>query len=101
MVSNTQVVDEGWSHIDKLESNVCQPPVDEGIYYPDHIMPYVLHYCQFFRAGELGFQKRRLIKSLFSCEYPMLLDPPVDLGNVTYKNRDGEVMEPTCVCLLY
>jgi hypothetical protein len=50
-------------------------------FYPDKKMPTFLHYCQFFRAGEIGFQKRRVRKELFECHKPMLLELPTDQGN--------------------
>ena len=54
----------------------------------------MLHYCQFYRAGEIGFQKRRLTRlNPFSCESPMMLQLPRDLGKVNYKNRDGEIIK--------
>jgi hypothetical protein len=57
-------------------------------------MPSVVHFCQFFRAGELGFQKRRIKKDIFRCDAPMMEEPPVTLGTVKYKNRDGTVSTP-------
>lgn len=92
MVSNTFAGDEGWPWIDPLGDDVCADPVD-GVYYPDRPMPTLLHYCQFFRAGELGFQKRRIRKSIFDCDAPMMAEPPKDLGAVRYKNRDGTVRQ--------
>ncbi|KAJ1434200.1 hypothetical protein B484DRAFT_394152 [Ochromonadaceae sp. CCMP2298] len=91
MVSNTDAYDEGWKWVDQLKDDVCVPPT-EGIYYPDLQMPSVVHFCQFFRAGELGFQKRRIKKALFDCDAPMMEDPPLNLGTVKYKNRDGTNM---------
>jgi len=90
MVSNTDADDEGWKWIDAFVDDVCVPPTN-GVFYPDHAMPSVLHYCQFYRAGEFGFQKRRIKKDLFSCDQPMMADLPRDLGTVNYKNRDGTV----------
>lgn len=90
MVSNVHADDEGWKWIDALGDNVCEDPVD-GVYYPGHNMPAVLHFCQFYRAAEIGFQKRRIKKELFNCDSPMMLELPKDLGTVDYKNRDGEV----------
>jgi hypothetical protein len=52
MVSNIDMSDEGWKWIDVLEDNVCQPSV-QGKYYPGKPMPTFLHYCQFFRVGEM------------------------------------------------
>lgn len=90
MVSNVDANDEGWKWVDQLGDNVCQPPVD-GEFYPGQVFPSVLHYCQFYRAGEIGFQKRRIKKEIFSCDQPMMKELPTDLGKVNYKNRDGDV----------
>ena len=89
MVSNTLAGGEGWQWVDAL-SDVCTPPVN-GVYFPDKPLPTFLHYCQFFRAAEIGFHKRRVYKDIFSCERPMLMDLPRNLSLVDYKNRDGEV----------
>ena len=60
------------------------------------MLPTFLHYCQFFRAGEIGFQKRRVTSmNVFTWESDILLDlykDYSDLGTVDYKNRDGEKM---------
>lgn len=90
MVSNVHADDEGWRWIDALGDDVCADPV-EGLFYPTYNMPAVLHFCQFYRAGEIGFQKRRIKKQIFDCDQPMMMDLPRDLGKVDYKNRDGEV----------
>lgn len=90
MVSNIDMDEEGWSYIDALKDEVCEYPVD-GIYYPGKPLPNILHYCQFYRSGEFGFQKRRLRKTIFDCDKPLLAAIPTDQGLVRYKNRDGEV----------
>ena len=101
MISNTDMDEEGWRWIDQLETDVCEPPkvspgtndlgISEITFYPGRPMPTVVHFCQFFRIGELGFHKRRLQKALFDCDFPLLIDPPIDVGKLDYKNRDGEV----------
>jgi hypothetical protein len=91
MVSNVDTgKDEGWSYIDPMGDDVCEDPVD-GIFYPGKPLPNVLHHCQFYRSGEIGFQKRRIRKSIFECDQPMLAALPKELGKNRYKNRDGEV----------
>jgi len=80
----------GWKWIDALETNVCQPPVN-NIFYPNKILPNVLHFCQFFRVGEYGFQKRRIKTNFFDCDQPLMTQLPIELGTMTYKNRDGKV----------
>ena len=92
MVSNPDVnPGEGWQWIDAFKDDVCQPPVD-GIYYPNKPLPTFLHYCHFFRIGDLGFQKRRVRGKHFDCNSPMFIEPPLDIGKLDYKNRDGEVV---------
>jgi hypothetical protein len=98
MISNTNMDEEGWKWIDALGEDVCLKPDSKGVYYSGKILPPVLHYCQFFRVGELGFQKRRIRKEIFACDKPMMVDPPVTLGTLDYKNRDGEVR--ICVCVI-
>ncbi len=96
MVSNTDVhPGEGWQHVDALEDS-CVPPDEHGIYFPGQNLPTVLHFCQFFRAGELGFQKRRVPKDIFSCESPMFKEPPPDLAKAEYriKNKVKEQLRP-------
>ena len=95
MVSNVLAGGEGWQWVDALP-DVCTPPVN-GVYFPDKPLPTFLHYCQFFRAAEIGFHKRRVYKDIFSCERPMLMDLPRNLSLVDYKNRDGEVSKHTFV----
>lgn len=94
MISNTFMDGEGWPWIDNLGDDVCQPPDAEGHYYPGLPLPIFLHYCQFFRAAEIGFQKRRVRKVAFDCDYPLMKELPRNLGKTTYKNRDGEVRAP-------
>lgn len=89
MVSNVDSVDEGWAWVDSLEE-VCVPP-ENGIYYPGKPLPNVVHFCQTFRAGDLGFMKRRVPHDLFTCEHAMLMTPPTDLGRADYIVKDGEV----------
>lgn len=90
MISNIDMDEEGWQFIDEFQDDVCKDSVN-GIYYPDHLLPNILHYCQFYRAGEFGFQKRRIRKSLFECDKPMMAALPDNIGTIRYKNRDGEV----------
>lgn len=102
MVSNTDVPDEGWFWIDALGDKVCEAPVVSSvadpqtgilgsIFYPNKNLPTLMHYCQFFRIAELGFQKRRVGSELMKCDFPMLITPKYDLGKNKYKNRDGDV----------
>lgn len=96
MVSNTEVhPGEGWQHVDALEDS-CVPPDEHGIYFPGQNLPTVLHFCQFFRAGDYGFQKRRVPKDIFTCDAPMFKEPPADLAKAEYriKNKVKEALKP-------
>ena len=94
MVSNIDTGDaEGWAHIHALE-DVCEPPKD-GIFFPGKPLPSVLHYCQTYFAGKLGFSKRRVSKQIFSCEHDMLVDPSEMLKGVDYIVTDSDVSRHT------
>jgi len=89
MVSNTDAGGEGWDWVDKLD-DTCAPPVD-GIYFPGKPLPTFLHFCQFFRVGELAFQKRRLERNHpFTCEGALLVEPPADLAQMDWKRTDDK-----------
>ena len=96
MVSNTDVhPGEGWPHVDALEDS-CMPPDSNGIYYPGQNLPTVMHFCQFFRAGDFGFQKRRVPKDIFTCDQRMFAEPYANLSSATYriKNKVREDLKP-------
>jgi hypothetical protein len=90
MVSNVDMDEEGWKYIDALEDDVCEEPVN-GVFYPGKPLPTVLHFCQFYRSAEIGFQKRRMRKAILECDKPLLTALPKSQGKNRYKNRDGEV----------
>lgn len=88
MVSNVDSGDEGWQWVDQMDE-VCVPPKD-GIYYPGLPVPNVVHYCQTFTVGDVGFMKRRVPHDLFTCDHPMLLDLPQSLGKQEYVKKDSD-----------
>ena len=111
MVSNVDVpIDaEGWSWVDILWDNTCEDPqplkapikpIKEltaqekrvSLLYPGKEMPTFLHYCQFYRIMEYGFQKRRYGMKHFQCDQPLLKEPPTDIGTERMKVRldDGK-----------
>lgn len=89
MVSNVHAGGEGWPLVDKLE-DPCVPPDETGIFYPGQPLPSVVHYCQGYRAGEIGIMKHRIPKQTFTCGQPLLLEPPVELGFTDYHMKDGK-----------
>jgi hypothetical protein len=53
--------------------------------------PHVLHICQRYMVGEWFFSKRKLPHDYFSCESPILVTPPDNLGFAfNYRVRPGD-----------
>ena len=113
MISNSAMDDEGWTPVDNLGTDVTQPPVldpsplhsqehfnstgiAQSLYYPGKSLPNLLHHCQFFRAGDFGFQKRRIRPVILDCDFPLMMEAPLNLGSITWKERDGEVSSSEC-----
>lgn len=103
MVSNTDELEiEGWPWIEALNDDVCEPPEVSSIkdpttgilrsaFYPKKSLPILLHYCQFYRIGDYEFHKRSIPPELLNCDFPMLHEPPLDLGKSRHKKKDGTV----------
>eukprot|EP00981_Chlorochromonas_danica_P012000 scaffold4368_cov180-Ochromonas_danica.AAC.13 len=79
---------EGWKWIDDLPQ-VCIPAKD-GVYYPDHNLPTVAHFCQSYRVGEFMFTKRRVPHNIFECDQPLFIDLPSDIvkNNFFYQKNE-------------
>lgn len=68
MVSNAEADDEGWLFVDSLD-DVCEPPNDEGIFFPGRPLPTLMHYCQGYTVDNAHFQKRaHPDNSMFQCD---------------------------------
>jgi len=87
MVSNTDAGGEGWPLVDKLP-DACEPPDDKGIYYPRLPMPTLLHFCQHFGAGGMGFYKGAHRDAYITCDAPPLPDVPADVGKIDFHKFD-------------
>jgi hypothetical protein len=82
MVSNIDAGGEGWKLVDAIPSPSCLE--EDG--WED--LPSFLHLCQMNRVGEFAIHKRKIPRDIFTCESPMLMDPPPDLGeNYPYKTQ--------------
>jgi len=79
MVSNTDTGNgEGWELIDALDQNeVCEYSTMKE---KEDKLPYVIHYCQNYWLGKYFIGKYRLDSHFLSCETPLLLEPPPDIG---------------------
>ena len=74
MISNSKIANEGWPLVDKL-NDYCLPPMENGIFYPNKVLPTFLHYCQEYSNSLLGvtfYKKRNNPKTFFSCNSSML-----------------------------
>lgn len=82
--------------MDALGDDVAVAPDESGIFFPGEPMPTFVHYCQFYRAAKIGFQKRRVYKDIFSCERGLFVDLPDGLSLVDHKEREhGEIVPQT------
>ena len=69
MVSDDKAVQEGWSSIDNADPEaLCTGEIDH--------LPLVFHYCQRFGLGEFFFNKHIFNNNFFSCEEPLMQEPP-------------------------
>ena len=77
MVSDKDAGGEGWPLVEQMKGNVCEfdymskdrPPA-----------PNVIHYCQPYIVDRYFMGKHRVPLDFFTCEAPLLVSPPVDLG---------------------
>ena len=78
MISATGMSGEGWPLIDQLKDDeVCE---FSTLREKEDKLPYVIHYCQSYWLGKWFIGKYRLDKEFLSCEKPLLLEPPKDIG---------------------
>jgi hypothetical protein len=79
MISNTHVNNgEGWSLIDALDDGeLCNFPISTE---KENKLPYVIHYCQSYWLGKWFIGKYRLASDWLSCDRPLLLEPPKNIG---------------------
>lgn len=69
---------EGWPLVDVLEDDeVCEYST---LKEKEDKLPYVMHYCQNYWLGKWFIGKYRLGRDFLSCDGPLLLEPPKDLG---------------------
>jgi hypothetical protein len=78
MISNTKSLTEGWPMVDDIpKDDVCKVAKK-----PNHEVlpvPSLVHFCQRYAIGEWFFAKRRMVKTFFECESPLLEEPPSNI----------------------
>mmetsp|Transcript_32788 Transcript_32788/g.48109 ORF Transcript_32788/g.48109 Transcript_32788/m.48109 type:complete len:503 (+) Transcript_32788:77-1585(+) len=81
MVSDTTIGTEGWPLLEDVAADkMCQFGTDVRKAGTARTLPSVLHYCQRYMLGKHFFGKRRLPKDFLTCEKPLLIMPPFDVG---------------------
>lgn len=83
MVSQSGNGGEGWKLVKQLPAEeVCAFARE-----PDHQarpVPSVIHYCQRYSVDKFFWSKRKMPHDIFTCEHPLLTEPPLDLGSGKY-----------------
>ena len=83
MISDQSIDKEGWSGIDSADpENLCMPLVKN--------LPLVFHYCQRFGLGEFFFNKHIFNNNFFSCQEPLMSEPPKDVALVYNYSHYGD-----------
>jgi hypothetical protein len=83
MISSAGVGGEGWKFIDDIPSDEICPFAT----HPDHSkypLPSVIHFCQRYPVDKYFWGKRKVPYEIFTCDFPMLVEPPVDIGSGKY-----------------
>ena len=86
MVSQTdENSGEGWAMIDAIPGeDVCTFAMT-SLSAEEHQLPSVMHFCHRYGVGDTAFfGKKKLPTDFFSCESPLLEDPPRDIGSGRY-----------------
>jgi hypothetical protein len=110
MISSAGVGGEGWKYIQSI-------PISETCSFasnPDHTVrpiPTLLHYCQRYIVDDEStnshyfWSKRKIPHGIFTCDHPLLMEPPMDLwlgseGVVDHHPTEKEKMNAFMVCAL-
>ncbi|KAL7531047.1 hypothetical protein ACHAXR_007925 [Thalassiosira sp. AJA248-18] len=115
MVSAAGIGGEGWKFVKDIPAQeVCTFASNPN--HSVHPVPSVIHYCQRYAVDKYFWGKRKIPHKIFTCEHPLLVEPPSDLGSGKYlsivnRGRGGkterkeisaekEKMEAFMVCAL-
>lgn len=86
MVSAPGVGGEGWKLVKDIPANeICTfgSSPDHSV----HPVPSVIHYCQRYNVDKYFWGKRKVPHKIFTCDHPLLVEPPIDLGSGKYLNK--------------
>ena len=83
MISASGIGGEGWKFVKNIPDNdVC--PFASNPDHSVHPVPSLIHYCQRYAVDKYFWGKRKMPHDIFTCEHPMLVEPPMDLGSGKY-----------------
>lgn len=83
MISSAGIGGEGWKYINAIPSNqLC--PFASHPHHSKYTLPSVIHYCQRYPIDKYFWGKRKVPHDIFTCDHPMLLEPPMDIGMGKY-----------------
>jgi len=77
MISSVNTYGEAWDYIDALPSEeACR--IGASPNPSRYTLPTLLHYCQQYGIANVLFAKRSIPHNIFSCQSPLLDEPPTD-----------------------
>ena len=83
MISNPAIQEENWSFLHNISiDRSCAVGNDPELLEGNGInmIPNVFHFCQKYGLGEWLWSKGRLPSSFFTCDSPLLAEPPLDVA---------------------
>jgi len=97
MVSNPEMERENWRDIDALPAElVCQKGVSKTLHRTEHRLPVFYHYCQAAgRKEDWVFSKHRVPTDAFTCDKPLLAQPPPSIYGAEFGAHNNDVVEYT------
>ena len=82
MVSSAGIGGEGWRFVNAIPSDqICRFASHPNHSYP---LPSVIHFCQRYLIDKYFWGKRKVPHDIFTCEAPLLIEPPSDVGSGKY-----------------
>lgn len=78
MISSVETYGEAWDYIDALpDEKICE--IGSSLDSNRYPLPTLLHYCQHYGVANVLFTKHGIPPNFFSCESPLLMEPPADV----------------------
>mmetsp|Transcript_16415 Transcript_16415/g.24201 ORF Transcript_16415/g.24201 Transcript_16415/m.24201 type:complete len:523 (+) Transcript_16415:124-1692(+) len=97
MVSDTEIQGgEGWPLVDRIPNGEMCSFAKNHHQDSEYVLPSVLHMCQRYSVGnDWFFGKRRFPQDFFTCDHPLLKEPPDNLATAFDFKKPPNAPEPT------